>query len=150
MVIKHSMEKYKDIINIPYQKSKNRKQMTLAERASQFMPFSALAGYEASLEEVKRLTDKRIELSQENKDIISAKLNYISLNKLVEEVTIVYFVKDERKQGGMYKTINSSIKRIDEVRRKIVFLDKEELDINEVIDITSPTLDRVFNYYEII
>ena len=64
------MEKYKDIINLPYKKSKNRKQMSLEERASQFMPFSALSGYEASLEEMRRTTDKKIELSQENKDII--------------------------------------------------------------------------------
>lgn len=144
------MEKYKDIINLPYKKSKNRKQMSLEERASQFMPFSALSGYEASLEEMRRTTDKKIELSQENKDIISAKLNYIILNKLKEEITVIYFVKDKKKQGGMYKTINSSIKRIDEVRKKIIFIDKEELDINDVFNITSPTLDSIFNYFEII
>ena len=144
------MEKYKDIINTPYKKSKNRKQMSLEERASQFMPFSALSGYEASLEEMRRTTDKKIELSQENKDIISAKLNYISLNKLKEEITIIYFVKDKKKQGGMYKTINSYIKRIDEVRRKIVFIDNEELDISDVFNITSPTLDGIFNYFETI
>ena len=144
------MEKYKDIINTPYKKSKNRKQMSLEERASQFMPFSALSGYEASLEEMRRTTDKKIELSQENKDIISAKLNYISLNKLKEEITIIYFVKDKKKQGGMYKTINSCIKRIDEVRRKIVFIDNEELDISDIFNITSPTLDGIFNYFETI
>ena len=71
------MEKYKDIINTPYKKSKNRKQMSLEERASQFMPFSALSGYEASLEEMRRTTDKKIELSQENKDIIKFSTYYI-------------------------------------------------------------------------
>ena len=138
------MEKYKDIINLPYKKSKNRKQMSLEERASQFMPFSALSGYEASLEEMRRTTDKKIELSQENKDIISAKLNYIILNKLKEEITVIYFVKDKKKQGGMYKTVNSCVKR------KIVFIDNEELDISDVFNITSPTLDGIFNYFETI
>lgn len=141
------MEKYKDIINLPYQKSKNRTHMSLDERASQFMPFSALAGYEASLEEIRRTTDKKIELSQENKDIISAKLNYISLHRLYEEVKIIYFVKDLKKQGGMYKTINSCIKRIDDVRRKIVFTDNEELDIDDVFDVTSPVLESIFKCF---
>ena len=58
--IKHNMEKYESIINMPYQKSTKRKHMSLNDRAAQFAPFAALTGYEESIKEVSRTTDKKI------------------------------------------------------------------------------------------
>ena len=82
------MEKYQDIINIPYNKSTKRRQMSLNDRAAQFAPFAALTGYEESLKEVSRTTTLKKELTQEDKDIISAKLNFITTNKLTEDIII--------------------------------------------------------------
>ena len=56
------MEKYKDIIDMPYVKSNNRPHMSLYDRAAQFAPFSALSGYEESLKETSRVTTIKKEL----------------------------------------------------------------------------------------
>lgn len=61
------MGKYDKIINMPHHTSPNRIRMSLIDRAAQFAPFAALTGYEDSLKEVARLTDRKIELSEEEK-----------------------------------------------------------------------------------
>lgn len=138
------MEKYQDIINIPYNKSTKRRQMSLNDRAAQFAPFAALTGYEESLKEVSRVTTLKKELTQDDKDIISAKLNFITTNKLTEDIIITYFIKDLKKQGGKYVTISKQIKRIDEVNKIIYFFDKQSINIDDIIDIKSNTIDSIF------
>lgn len=138
------MEKYQDIINIPYNKSTKRRQMSLNDRAAQFAPFAALTGYEESLKEASRTTTIKKELTQDDKDIISAKLNFITTNKLTEDIIITYFIKDLKKQGGKYVTISKQIKRIDEVNKIIYFIDKQSINIDDIIDIKSNTIDSIF------
>ena len=138
------MEKYQDIINIPYNKSTKRRQMSLNDRAAQFAPFAALTGYEESLKEVSRTTTIKKELTQDDKDIISAKLNFITTNKLTEDIIITYFIKDLKKQGGKYVTLSKQIKRIDEVNKIIYFIDKQSINIDDIIDIKSNTIDSIF------
>ena len=48
--------------------------MSLYERAAQFSPFAALAGYEDAVEETARLTDARLELSEDMKTILNEKM----------------------------------------------------------------------------
>ena len=138
------MEKYQNIINIDYPKSKNRKHMSLNDRAAQFAPFSALNGYEESIKEVSRITTPKKELTQENKDIISSKLNFITTNHLLENISITYFIKDARKTGGKYVTITDQIKRIDEVNKIVYFVNNQEVKIDSIIDVTSYTFDSIF------
>lgn len=138
------MEKYQSIINLPYKKSTKRRQMSLNDRAAQFAPFAALTGYEESLKEVSRVTTSKKELTQDDKDIISAKLNFITTNKLIEDIIITYFIKDLKKLGGKYVTISKQIKRIDEVNKIIYFIDKESINIDDIIDIKSNTIDSIF------
>ncbi len=142
------MEKYKDIINLPYEKSKNHSHMSLSDRAAQFLPFSALTGYEKSIQEVSRLTSDFKEISQEEKDIISAKLNYIDKNKITDQFEITYFIKDKKKKGGTYQVIKSSIKRIVDTEGKIILDSKKEIAINNIIDISGGIIDRLFSNFE--
>ena len=69
------MNKYDDIINFSRPKSKHPK-MTLEQRSAQFAPFSALTGYEGQIKETARLTDKRLELDEEAKQIIANGTKY--------------------------------------------------------------------------
>ena len=130
------MNKYKDIINLPHHVSKTRKPMSLYNRAAQFAPFAALTGYDDAIKETARLTEERIELSDELKNMLNQKIKLIIENiKLQPEVVITYFVHDNKKSGGVYKTISGNIKRIDEYNKKLIFLDKNELRFNEIHDI---------------
>lgn len=58
---------YKDIINLPHHVSSKRPQMPMLDRAAQFSPFAALTGYDDAIHETGRLTDEKIDLSEEEK-----------------------------------------------------------------------------------
>ena len=68
------MNNYDDIINLPHHVSSKRPQMTLENRAAQFAPFSALTGYSEAIKETGRLTNKKIEIDEEEKIILNTKL----------------------------------------------------------------------------
>lgn len=128
--------KYEDIINLPHHISKKHPQMTIEARAAQFMPFAALTGYDDEIKETARFTNRRIDLNEETKSILDNKIQMI-LEQILQRpiVTITYFIPDLKKDGGKYITISGIIKRIDEYKRVIVFEDKSEIPISEIVDI---------------
>lgn len=130
------MNKYNDIINLPHHVSKTRKPMSLYNRAAQFAPFAALTGYDDEIKETARLTEQRIELSDELKNMLNQKIKLIIENiKLQPEVAITYFVQDKKKSGGIYKTISGNVKRIDEERKKLIFTNKLTIYFNDIINV---------------
>lgn len=130
------MNKYKDIINLPHHASKTRKPMSLYNRAAQFAPFAALTGYDDAIKETARLTEERIELSDELKNMLNQKIKLIIENiKLQPEVAITYYVPDNKKSGGVYKTISGNVKRIDEVEKCIIFTNKLKIKVSDLLNI---------------
>lgn len=131
------MNDYSDIINLSRPVSK-RPRMTLEQRSAQFAPFAALTGYEGQVKETARLTDKRIELNEELKEILDLKIQLIQ-EKIKEQpdVTITYFIPDDKKQGGKYKTVTNSVKKIDTYKNEIILIDGTTIAIDEIIDISS-------------
>ena len=131
------MNKYKDIINLPHHVSKNHPRMSLNNRSAQFAPFSALTGYSEKIKETARITDKKIELDEGLKTVINNRLQIIKENiKSVPQVTITYFIKDQRKSGGSYKTIITNIKKIDEVNKTITLIEGPKINIDDIINIS--------------
>lgn len=131
------MNDYSDIINLSRPVSK-RPRMSLEQRSAQFAPFAALTGYEGQVKETARLTDKRIELNEELKEILDLKIQLIQ-EKIKEQpdVTITYFIPDDKKQGGKYKTVTNSVKKIDTYKNEIILIDGTTIAIDEIIDISS-------------
>lgn len=127
---------YDDIINLSHHVSIKHPQMSLEARAAQFAPFAALTGYDEQVKETARLTNERKELADGLKMILDEKIQEIQ--KHINEkpqVTITYFVPDLKKQGGKYVTVNGKVARIDEYTHKILFENKTEIPINEIIEI---------------
>lgn len=128
------MNKYEDIINLPHHVSKTRKPMSLYNRASQFAPFAALTGYDDAIKETSRITEQRIELSEELKNMLNQKIKLISENiKLQPKVSITYFVPDNKKSGGVYKTISGNVRRIDEIEKYLLFTNKIKVYFYDII-----------------
>ncbi len=71
------MKHYDDILHLPHPVSKKRRQMPIADRAAQFMPFAALTGYEAALTETARLTSPRIELDDAQRELLNRQLCFL-------------------------------------------------------------------------
>ena len=138
-----STGKYEDIINLPHHISKKHPQMTMESRAAQFAPFAALVGYEDAIEETARLTIKRIELNEEEKNILDMKLQMLKEQMHVQiypEISIMYFVPDLKKDGGKYIKISGTIKKIDEYKQLLILDDKTQIPISEIISIVGDSL----------
>lgn len=133
---------YSDIINIKKPKSKHIP-MNKMQRAAQFAPFAALKGYEESIVEAGRIVNKKIELSDEQKDILSFKLTFLQEHILEEnETEITYFEKDKKQNGGTYKSKVGILRIINEVENKIEFKDHFTININDIVEIKSNCFDK--------
>lgn len=133
---KKEQNKFDDIINLPYLKSKKHPPMSAVERAAQFLPFAALTGYDAEIKEMARLTDKRIILSEEV--ILSLNMQLAFLNANIKNhplVEIRYFNEDEMKSGGSYIRTQGVVKKIDEIESLIIMEDKTTIPLDDIIEI---------------
>lgn len=130
--------KYDDIIHLPHHVSKKHPPMPIANRAAQFSPFAALTGYEAALEETRRITEPRKELGESAVALLNAKIRLIT-EMLGEkpEVAITYFLQDETKDGGAYITATGAVKKIDEYEKRIVMETGDAIPIADILDIRS-------------
>lgn len=132
---------YDDIINLPHHVSSKRPQMSMLDRAAQFSPFAALTGYDDAIQETGRLTDEKINLSEEEKEALDRK-QQILLERLDERpaLTVIYFVPDEKKSGGAYVTKSGNLKKIDEVERMVTLTDGTKISLDDVYDIESEAI----------
>ena len=128
--------RYADIIDKPHPISGKHPPMSMEERAAQFSPFAALTGYEAAVKETARLTDDREELDEDEKARLNAQLQKISARLHEQpEVSVTYFVPDERKAGGARRTCRGRLKKIDRDRKILVMADQTELPIENLLNI---------------
>ena len=127
---------YDDIINLPHPVSKNHPQMPFRDRAAQFAPFAALTGHDAAIKETARLTDERLELSEEVIAQLNEKINIIRNNIGIEQnVSITYFIRDAKKNGGSYVMCSGVVKKVDEYERAIIMTDQTVIPIEQISDI---------------
>lgn len=129
------MDDYSDIINLSRPVSK-RPRMSLEQRSAQFTPFAALTGYEGQVKETARLTNKKIEINEELKEILNKKIQLIQKKiKKQPQIEITYFIPDSKKDGGRYETICNAIQKIDMYVNEIIMLDGTRIGIEEIINI---------------
>jgi hypothetical protein len=128
-----SSEKYKNIIGMAHHVSPTRPRMSRLDRAAQFAPFSALVGYEDAIDETARLTDQRLIPTQEQIDRIDRKIQYLFEHKEDDQtVTVVYFVPDQRKNGGAYLRVTGQIRRIDVTEKFILMEDGKKIPMLDI------------------
>ena len=130
------MGKYDDIIDLPHHISATRPRMPMIDRAAQFMPFRALTGYEDAVHETSRLTDERVELTEDEKALLDTKLQRLA-DRLDShpQVTLTWFRPDKRKTGGAYVTTTGQIRKIDDFEGVLILLGGERILIEDILDI---------------
>ena len=128
---------YDDIIRLPHHVSRNHPQMPLRDRAAQFAPFAALTGYEAAVEETARLTAERRELDAQEAEELNRRLVAL-IARLPDhpEVTVEYFVPDDRKSGGAYVTVTGRVRHVSVPEQTLVMEDGTEIPMEDVVSIT--------------
>lgn len=122
------MGKYDDIINLPHHTSKNHPQMSLENRAAQFAPFAALVGYSEAIEESQEYKEEKIILAKDKKDELEEKLHRLNKGNVIE---IKYYSMNKKK----YLIYKGTIKQIDKVEKRIVFINRDSIQIKDIIDI---------------
>lgn len=150
--------RYDDMLHLPHHVSRRHPPMTLANRAAQFAPFAALTGYDAELEEAGRRTDRRIELSESERALLDERLRLLQawLSRMpgkwaapatpdftMPEVTVTYFIPDERKEGGAYTAITGTLRRIDPIQRTLLMTDGTDIPLDDVLQISSNAFDAL-------
>ena len=127
---------YGDILNLPHPVSRRHPPMSLLNRAAQFAPFAALTGYGAAIEETARQTDDAVELDAGEIDVLNEKLMRLrALLPQKPKVQLTWFVPDERKAGGAYRTIEGIARKIDPIEQVLVLDSGERVPLNRMIDL---------------
>ena len=135
---------YEDILHLPHHVSPTRPQMSMEDRAAQFSPFAALTGYDAAILETGRLTEDKLELGEETQAILDRKQRYLAeIIDTKPEITVTYFVPDEKKSGGAYSTVTGFLKRIDEYERELVLTDGRKIQLDAIFDIESGEFEKI-------
>ena len=138
------MKNYDDILNFRYTGSEYHARMPREARAAQFAPFAAMVGHDEVIAEVRRLTDKRIELDEEAIRELDERLRYLdSIRESSPEVSITYFKPDERKAGGAYLTVSGSLSMISKDTKTVILSSGVSVPIEEIVDVSSPLFDRI-------
>ena len=132
---------YDDILYRSRPVSQKHPPMSRADRAAQFSPFAALTGYEAAVKETARLSQGKIELSDEEKESIDRVLQALYANLQDQPPVIVtYFLPDQKKAGGAYVTVTGALKRIDLLERRLIFTDGTLIPIDAISQLQGPSL----------
>lgn len=127
------MGAYDDIIHLPHPASARHPRMPMADRAAQFSPFAALSGHGAAIEETARLTDRKIELTEDEKNLLDEKLRL--LLETGGEGVFTYYLPDERKDGGAYVTAEGAVKKVDPLEGRVVFANGTVIPIEDILEI---------------
>ena len=136
--------RYDDIMNMPHPNSSKHPRMAALGRAAQFAPFAALTGYEGTIRETARLTDPKAELDEDKIAALDMKLRFLA-DHLSEcpEVVITYFQADGKKEGGSYKQVTGTVKKIDAYEQVVIMADATEIPIQDIFEITGSQLNAL-------
>ena len=142
-------KEYADIIDREHHVSKHRQPMPRIARAAQFSPFAALTGYDDLVAESARLTDARIQLTEEEKVAVNDVLTWMTAQSgpagsgaFSSEAAFTYFVPDKTKSGGSYETVTGRIKKHDALRHTILLESGEVIPIEDICEVSCPEYER--------
>ena len=127
------MGAYDDIIDLPHPTSAKHPRMPMAGRAAQFSPFRALTGHGEAIRETARLTDRRIELTEDEKAVLDEKL--CLLGDTGGEAEFTYFLADGKKDGGAYVTAAGRIKKLDLRSRRVILTGGAVIPVEDILEI---------------
>ena len=128
---------YADMLRLPRHVSSRRQPMIRLNRAAQFAPFDALAGYSEAVQETARLTNRRIGPDDDTLARLNRRLQRLAevLADSQPEVTFLCFIPDEKKEGGAYRRITGRVRRMDEVGQLILLTDGTAIPMDSIDDL---------------
>ena len=130
------IDNYDDIKHLTRPQYDDLHPMSMHDRAAQFSPFASLVGYDDAVAETARLTDSRAELTEDEMTELNTNLNRL-LDSLDErpQISVTYFVPDEKKSGGKYVEKVGVVRIYDEYSQELVFTDGVRIAVADMANI---------------
>ncbi len=139
--------KYDDMIGLGHHISRTHPPMARIKRAAQFASFDALTGFGEAIHEAGRETEEKIELSEDEIDMINTRLAVIEQHiKEQPNIAVTYFIPDNKKTGGRCVTVSGNVKKLDSIESVIHMTDGTKIPIGDVRMIEG-YLFRAFEQY---
>ena len=131
---------YADMLRLPRHISPRRQPMTRLNRAAQFAPFDALAGYSEAVQETARLTDRRVGPDEDSLARLNRRLQLLAaaLADSRPEVTFLCFIPDVKKDGGAFRRVTGRVRRMDEAGQRILLMDGTAIPMDSIDDLDGP------------
>ena len=137
--------KYDDMIGLGHHVSRTHPPMARIKRAAQFASFDALTGFGAAIHEAGRETEDKLELSEDEIDMINARLAVIEQHiKEQPNIAVTYFLPDTKKAGGRYVTVSGNVRKLDGGKRMMFLTDETQIPIEDIRIIEG----KLFKAYE--
>lgn len=106
------------------------------DRAAQFSPFAALTGHGAAINETARYTDRRPEPDEDMLNALNIRFHILSEHiDEIPQISVTYFIPDERKAGGMCVTETGIVRKIREYERILILDSGAEIPLDDILTI---------------
>lgn len=130
------MRNYEDMLHLERPAYRNHRPMPLINRAAQFGAFRALEGYHESIREEARITDSMIEHGSEFCEELNHSLMLVR-EKIDEmpQLSVTYFVPDEKKAGGSFVEYSGRLRLIDDVECVLIFADGMRINFADLLEL---------------
>ncbi len=130
------MGRYDHLLDMPRPIDTKHVAMSLHNRAAQFAPFDALTGFDGRIYEVSRITDQRILITEEVKQIINDRLHFIEEHiKEHPIVTVTYFVPDLTKDGGAYETVTTAASKLKKDDERLILEEDISIAFDDILSL---------------
>ncbi len=137
-------DNYDDLLYLSHHTSRKHPRMSRLDRAAQFSPFAALTGYDDAVRETARLTDRRVELSEDELAVLDERLRLVlAWEDDPPLVSITWFQPDRRKEGGSYATIQGRIRKVDTLERILIMEDGGKIPVDDIMELDSEVFNRM-------
>ena len=92
-----------------------------------------MAGYSEAVQETARLTQEKVELTEEEKMLLDQKLRQLISNG--QEAVFTYFRPDAKKSGGAYEATVGTVCKIDSLGHTVMLSDRTVIPIESILKI---------------
>lgn len=135
---------YEDIIRHAYPIPTKRARMSPADRAAQFSPFAALTGYEDTISETGRLTERKVKLDPSVKEELNRRILFLAEHiSQRPEITVTYYLRDPYKMGGAYFKKTGNLKKVDSYQNFLLYTDGTSILMDDIYQIEGEVLKEL-------
>lgn len=115
------MNRYRDLLHLQHPVYERRVPMPIRSRAAQFAPFAALSGYDDTVQEAGRLTALQRDICEDRIELLNRRLIWLFEHVADHPlITVSWFVPDEKKDGGAYRSVTAQVVRLDANRQALM------------------------------